>query len=117
MEMYLNKIFYGNQSYGVGKAAENYFDKDLEDLTLPEAAILAGLPQRPTAYNPFVNPDLTEKRMNIVLDLMVRHGKITEEEADEARDVEDRKSTRLNSSHVSMSYAVFCLKIRRAMAP
>lgn len=88
MEMYLNKIFYGNQSYGVAKAAENYFDKDLEDLTLPEAAILAGLPQRPTGYNPFVNPDLTEKRMNTVLKLMVRHDKITQEEADEARDVD-----------------------------
>lgn len=89
LEMYLNKIFYGNRSYGVGMAAENYFGKsDLNDLTLAEAAILAGLPQRPTAYNPFVNPDLTEQRMNTVLTLMVRHGKISQEEADEARETD-----------------------------
>ncbi|OZU90142.1 penicillin-binding protein [Virgibacillus indicus] len=89
LEMYLNKIFYGNNAYGVAQAAENYFGKsDLDDLTLPEAAILAGLPQRPTAYNPFENPDLTKQRMNTVLSLMVRHDKITEEQAEEARAVE-----------------------------
>src|SRR5690625_6809671 len=87
LEMYLNKIFYGNNAYGVAKAAEKYFDKDLDDINLAEAAILAGLPQRPTAYNPHVNPDLTEKRMNTVLNLMVRHGKIYKEKSDEARDV------------------------------
>ncbi|MFD1450020.1 MULTISPECIES: transglycosylase domain-containing protein [Oceanobacillus] len=89
MEMYLNSIFYGANSYGVAQAAKTYFGKeDLNDLTLPEAAILAGLPQRPTAYNPFENPELTEERMNTVLNLMVRHGKITEAEADEARSVD-----------------------------
>jgi penicillin-binding protein 1A len=89
LEMYLNKIFYGSRAYGVAKAAETYFGKDdLHDLTLPEAAILAGLPQRPSAYNPYNNPDLTEERMNTVLTLMVRHGKITEEEADEARETD-----------------------------
>lgn len=89
LEFYLNKVFYGNRAYGVAEAAKNYFGKtDLHELTLPEVAILAGLPQRPTAYNPFENPDLTEKRMNTVLTLMVRHGKITEEEADEAREVD-----------------------------
>ena len=89
LEMYLNKIFYGNNSYGVVAAAKSYFGvEDLNDLTLAQAAILAGLPQRPTAYNPFRDPELTAYRMNTVLDLMVRHGKITEEEADEAREVD-----------------------------
>ncbi|WP_156289207.1 transglycosylase domain-containing protein [Oceanobacillus salinisoli] len=89
LEMYLNKIFYGANAYGVAEAAERYFGKtDLKELTLPEAAILAGLPQRPTAYNPFENPDLTKERMNTVLNLMVRHDKITEEEAEEARQVD-----------------------------
>ncbi|WP_010095848.1 PBP1A family penicillin-binding protein [Ornithinibacillus scapharcae] len=89
LEMYLNKIFYGANAYGVAKAAETYFGKtDLHDLTLPEAAILAGLPQRPTAYNPFVNPDFTKERMKTVLKLMVRHGKITQAEADEALEVD-----------------------------
>ncbi|WP_047980068.1 penicillin-binding protein 1A [Ornithinibacillus contaminans] len=89
LEMYLNKIFYGANAYGVAKAAETYFGKtDLHELTLPEAAILAGLPQRPTAYNPFNNPDLTKERMETVLKLMVRHDKITQEEADEALKVD-----------------------------
>lgn len=89
LEMYLNKIFYGSNAYGVGKAAEVYFGKeDLHDLTLLEAAMLAGLPQRPTAYNPFENPDLMQERVDTVLKLMVRHGKITQEEADEARQIE-----------------------------
>lgn len=89
MEIYLNKIFYGNNTYGVAKAAENYFGvTDLDDLTLPEAAILAGLPQRPSAYNPLEHPENMKERMDTVLKLMVRHDKITEEEADEARDTD-----------------------------
>ncbi|SDD48666.1 penicillin-binding protein 1A [Terribacillus halophilus] len=86
LEMYLNKVFYGQYAYGVATAADTYFGKeDLNDLTLPEAALLAGLPQRPTAYNPFENPDLAQERMNTVLDLMVQHEKITQAEADEAK--------------------------------
>ncbi|GGA61543.1 PBP1A family penicillin-binding protein [Ornithinibacillus halotolerans] len=89
LEMYLNKIFYGANAYGVAKAAETYFGKtDLHELTLPEAAILAGLPQRPTAYNPFNNPDATKARMKTVLQLMVRHEKISQEEMDEALEVD-----------------------------
>ncbi|MGM8211588.1 PBP1A family penicillin-binding protein [Virgibacillus sp. W0430] len=89
LEMYLNKIFYGSGAYGVAKASEIYFGKtDLHELTLEEAAILAGLPQRPSAYNPYNNPDLMKKRMDTVLTLMVRHGKITEQQADAARQVE-----------------------------
>src|SRR5690625_5117721 len=89
LEMYLNKIFYGSNAYGVAKASEIYFGKtDLHDLTLTEAAILAGLPQRPSAYNPYENPELMEGRVDTVLKLMVRHGKITQEEANEARDVD-----------------------------
>src|SRR5699024_10990969 len=85
MEMYLNTIFYGSNAYGVAKAAEVYFDiDDLEDLSLVQAAMLAGLPQRPSAYNPFESPDLMQERVDTVLTLMVRHNKITEAEAEEA---------------------------------
>ncbi|WP_117169388.1 transglycosylase domain-containing protein [Paraliobacillus sediminis] len=88
LEMYLNKIYYGSGAYGVATAAKTYFSKtDLSELTLAESAILAGLPQRPSAYDPTVNPDLTQERMETVLNLMVRHGKITEEEAEEAKAV------------------------------
>ncbi|MFC0523191.1 PBP1A family penicillin-binding protein [Pontibacillus salicampi] len=87
LTMYLNKIYYGNGAYGVAKAAEVYFNKDLKDLTLAEAALLAGLPQRPSGYDPFEHPDLAQERKNTVLDLMVQHEKISEEEAKEARQV------------------------------
>ncbi|WP_407268663.1 transglycosylase domain-containing protein [Radiobacillus sp. PE A8.2] len=88
LEMYLNKIFYGSNAYGVAKAAEVYFGKtNLDELTLPEAALLAGLPQLPSAYNPFINPERAQERMNTVLNLMVLHEKISEEEAAAAREV------------------------------
>ncbi|GGC99279.1 penicillin-binding protein 1A [Pontibacillus salipaludis] len=85
--MYLNKIYYGNNAYGVASAAKLYFNKDLNELTLPEAALLAGLPQRPSAYDPYKNPDLAQERKNVVLDLMVQHEKISEAEAKEAKAV------------------------------
>ncbi|QAS50814.1 penicillin-binding protein 1A [Halobacillus litoralis] len=88
LEMYLNKNYYGAGAYGVAEAAETYFGKnDISKLTLPEAALLAGLPQRPSGYMPFDNPDLAKDRMSTVLSLMVQHGKITEAEAEEARQV------------------------------
>ncbi|WP_079530098.1 penicillin-binding protein 1A [Halobacillus hunanensis] len=92
LEMYLNKIYYGQGAYGVAEAAQTYFGKnELSKLTLPEIAILAGLPQRPSAYNPYKNPELAKQRMSVVLSLMVQHGKISEEEAEKARqtNVED----------------------------
>ncbi|MCC2251260.1 PBP1A family penicillin-binding protein [Virgibacillus sp. AGTR] len=111
LEMYLNKIYYGSGAYGVAKAAETYFGKkDLSELTLPEAAILAGLPQRPTAYDPFNNPDLTKKRMDTVLKLMVRHGKISQKEADEAREVEI-SSLLTDSRPDSAPYDAFLQKV------
>lgn len=61
-ELYVNKVAMGGNIYGIKQAAETYFGKDLDELTLPEAALIAGLPQRPNAYNPFVNPDLADKR-------------------------------------------------------
>lgn len=86
--MYLNQIHYGKNIYGVQKASEAFFGKsDLHDLTLAEAALLAGIPQRPNAYNPFNDTELAEQRRNTVLDLMVRHEKISEQEAEEAKQV------------------------------
>src|SRR5699024_2002311 len=89
MDMYLNTIFYGSNTYDVAKASEIYFGKtDLYDLTLTVSAMLAGLPQRPSAYNPYESPDLMEGRVDTVLKLMVRHDKITQAAADEARSVD-----------------------------
>lgn len=88
LEMYLNRIYYGSAGYGVATAAQNYFGiTDLSELSLAQAALLAGLPQRPSAYDPTVNPDLAKERMETVLNLMVRHEKISEAEAEEAKQV------------------------------
>jgi 1A family penicillin-binding protein len=77
LEMYLNTIFYGHRSYGIVAAAKTYLDKDLSELSLAEAAFLAGLPQAPVYYDPFVNPDAARRRQLVVLDLMERAGFIT----------------------------------------
>lgn len=86
-ELYVNKIGMGGNIYGIKEAANTYFGKELDELSLPEAAVIAGLPQRPNAYNPFVNPDLANDRKNTVLYLMHQHGYITEEEMKEAQEV------------------------------
>ncbi|GGB33188.1 penicillin-binding protein 1A/1B [Lentibacillus populi] len=113
LEMYLNKVYYGSGAYGVAKAAQIYFGKtDLKELTLPEAAILAGLPQRPSAYNPYQSPDLTKGRMDTVLKLMVKHGKITQKQADEARKV-DIPSLLTDSHPDSTPYEAFLQKVRK----
>lgn len=85
LELYLNEIYFGNLSYGVGAAARNYFDKGLQDLSLAEAAVLAGLPQAPGAYNPLLHPQAALARQHEVLALMVNHGFIDQATADAAR--------------------------------
>ncbi|WP_078428465.1 PBP1A family penicillin-binding protein [Alkalihalobacterium alkalinitrilicum] len=88
LEMYLNAIYFGSGAYGVQQASITYFDKaNLEDLTIEDAALLAGIPQRPNHFNPLKNPEAAEQRRNTVISLMERHGKITSDEADQARAV------------------------------
>jgi penicillin-binding protein 1A len=85
--MYVNKVYVSEGSHGLATAAKIYYDKPLNELTLPEAAQLAGMPQSPNNYNPFDHPDLAEKRRNIVLMLMEQHGYITKEQMEEAKSV------------------------------
>lgn len=85
LELYLNEIPYGGTAAGVGTAAEKFFGKKVGDLTLAEAALLAGLPQAPTRYSPFGNnPDLAIERQKEVLRRMVEDKYITKEEMEEA---------------------------------
>lgn len=84
LEIYLNEIYYGNMAYGIEAAARLYFDKAARELTLAEAALLAGLPQAPAAYDPLQNPEGAKARQSAVLRLMVEHGAITAEQADAA---------------------------------
>lgn len=89
LEMYLNQIPYGSTSYGIEAAADLYFGKKAHDLTLAEAALLAGLTQAPSRYSPYgSNPDAAKSRQELVLKRMVEDGYITQEEADEAKNQE-----------------------------
>jgi 1A family penicillin-binding protein len=81
LEMYLNEVYYGNLAYGVAAAAETYFGKSPAELTLAEAALLAGLPQSPADYDPRRNLPLARQRQRYVLEQMVRHGFVTPAEA------------------------------------
>ncbi len=86
LEMYLNTIFLSHNSYGVRVAAQTYFGKELQDLTLTECAAIASIGKWPTHYDPISNPNNNLTRRNLVLKLMLEQGKITEEEFNEAYD-------------------------------
>ncbi|MEG2457405.1 MAG: transglycosylase domain-containing protein [Bacilli bacterium] len=85
IEFYVNANYLGAGSFGVEQASRTYFGKSTKDLSLTEAAVIAGLFQAPDAYDPYKNPKDAEARRNIVLSLMLRHGYITEEEANNAK--------------------------------
>ena len=91
LQIYLNEIYYGNLAYGIEAAAETYFDKPAQELTLAQAALLAGLPQAPSYYDPYTKlweadgrPGAVKRRQGEVLRLMVEHGAITPAQADAA---------------------------------
>lgn len=81
LQMYLNDVYFGDGAYGVGAAARTYFDKPVQALTLPEAALLAGLIRAPGAYNPYVHPKLAQQVRLNVLDSMVAAGTIDRAQA------------------------------------
>jgi len=85
LELYLNEIYLGLGSYGVAAAAQTYFNKPLDQLTLAEAAFLAALPKAPNNYNPFKYPDAAKARRDWVLDRMVEDRVITAAQAEEAK--------------------------------
>lgn len=84
LELYLNKIFLGYRSYGVAAAAQTYFGKNLDELTLSEMAVIAGLPKAPSTMNPLYSPKRAEERRNVVLGRMLDENKITKAEYDAA---------------------------------
>lgn len=85
LELYLNHIPYGGTAYGIEAASQLYFSKPSSGLTLSESALLAGLPQAPTRYSPFYNPESAKLRQSQVLDRMVAEGFITEDDANNAK--------------------------------
>lgn len=85
LELYLNKSFFGNRAYGVVAAAEFYYGKTLDELSLQDAAMLASIPKFPSSGNPVVNPSRALVRRNYVIDRMLEEGMITATEAREAK--------------------------------
>jgi len=89
LEMYLNQIPYGGTAYGIGTASQLYFNKSAKDLSLPEAALLAGLPASPTRYSPFgAQPEIAKLRQEYVLDEMVKDKFISANEGEKAKETE-----------------------------
>ena len=85
LELYLNKVYFGDGLYGVEAASRGYFGKPASDLTVAEAALLAGLIQSPSSYAPTVNLDRAVARRNVVLQAMVSTGAIDQAAAERAR--------------------------------
>jgi len=85
LEIYMNQIFLGNRAYGFAAASETYFGKPLKDITIAEAAMLAGLPKAPSAYNPISNPKRAKARQQYIIDRMLENGFISAQEAENAK--------------------------------
>lgn len=88
LEIYMNQIFLGNRAYGFAAAAETYFGKPLSSINIAEAAMLAGLPKAPSAYNPIRNPKRARTRQLHIIDRMLENGFITAEQAAAAKQTE-----------------------------
>ena len=113
--LYLNQSFYGQRAYGIAAAALTYFDKDLDEVTLAEAAMLAGIPRAPSTQSPFVNEEAAIRNQRNVLDLMVKGRTITRRQAAAAADenlVYSRRDTKIGPSPHFFNYVVDYLQDR-----
>ncbi|MDQ4503823.1 transglycosylase domain-containing protein [Sinomonas sp. ASV322] len=104
LEGYLNIVFFNSNAYGIQAASQYFFSVDAKDLSLPQAATLAGLVNSPSAFNPIVHPEASTKRRNLVLDAMLDHGKINQQQHDEA--VKTPMQTKVNQPKQGCQYAV-----------
>ena len=114
LEVYANQIFLGQRAYGFSAAAQTYFGKKLPDLTVGEAAMLAGLPAAPSAYNPWVNPRRAKVRQHYVLSRMLQLGFISQREYDEATAEPFKQRQALAASPTrALQYAQFAAEMAR----
>ena len=104
LEIYMNQIFLGNRAYGFAAAAEAYFDKPLKELSVAEAAMLAGLPKAPSAYNPISNPKRARSRQLYIIERMLENGFITAGQADAAKKEELKVRSSSDNSKVHAEY-------------
>ena len=104
LEIYMNQIFLGNRAYGFAAASEAYFDKPLKSLSIAEAAMLAGLPQAPSAYNPISNAKRARARQIRVIDRMLENNFITPEQAQTAKQQELKIKLTTDNTAVHAEY-------------
>ena len=104
LEIYMNQIFLGNRAYGFAAAAEAYFDKPLKDVTIAEAAMLAGLPKAPSAYNPISNPKRARSRQLHIIERMLDNGFITAAQAATAKSEELKVRSSSDAPKVHAEY-------------
>ena len=104
LEIYMNQIFLGNRAYGFAAASETYFGKPLKDITIAEAAMLAGLPKAPSAYNPISNPTRARIRQRYIIDRMVENGFITPQQAETAKAQELKIKSGPDANHIHAEY-------------
>jgi penicillin-binding protein 1A len=103
-EIYLNQIYLGNRAYGFAAASEAYFGKPLKNITIAEAAMLAGLPKAPSAYNPIANPKRARSRQLYIIERMEEHGFISKAEAAAAKQEELKIRTATSSLNTHAEY-------------
>ncbi|NCP55850.1 MAG: penicillin-binding protein, partial [Rhodoferax sp.] len=104
LEIYMNQIFLGNRAYGFAAASEAYFGKPLQEITIAEAAMLAGLPKAPSAYNPINNPKRARTRQLYIINRMLENGFITAAQAEAAKQEPLRVRSSANNNAVHAEY-------------
>jgi penicillin-binding protein 1A len=104
LEIYMNQIFLGNRAYGFAAAAETYFGKPLKDITVAEAAMLAGLPKAPSAYNPISNPKRARSRQLYIIDRMLDNDFISASQAERAKKEEIKIKSGPDNSRIHAEY-------------
>jgi len=114
LELYINQIYLGQRAYGFGAASQIYYGRALEQLTLAETAMLAGLPKAPSSYNPIANPQRAKQRQQYVLRRMMELGYITQEQHDEASKASVRTRREVREYPVHAEYVAEM--VRQAIA-
>src|SRR5687767_8374947 len=104
LEIYMNQIFLGNRAYGFAAAADAYFGKPMKELTIAEAAMLAGLPKAPSAFNPIVNPNRARARQLYIIERMQENGFISAGEAEMAKKQELKIRTGVDNTRIHAEY-------------
>lgn len=114
LEIYMNQIFLGQRAYGFSTAAQTYFGKPLKDVSIAEAAMLAGLPKAPSAYNPITNPKRARARQLYIIERMKENGFITQAEAEQAK-AEELKLRSMGSVRSEVHADYVAEMVRQAM--